>query len=454
YLIYTSGSMGQPKGVCVAHSGLVNLTEDKIRVCEIREGDCVLQFFSFSFDGSVPEFVMTLAGGATLLMAPSTTLLPGPELQNLINRNRVTHITLTPSALAALPPDEYSALKMVLVGGEAPSEELIETWSAGRRFINAYGPTETTVNASMVVCGNGEPLTPTVRPSANKQLYVLDETLQLTPVGAVGELHIGGVGLTRGYHRQPALTAERFIPNPFPSESDRNYNVPVLYKTGDLAAYLPDGRIRILGRVDQQTKIRGFRIELGEIERVLEEHPDIKVGLVRVNESARGDKRLIAYGLHTITSHQSVSDVREYLAEKLPKFMLPSAFLWIDELPLTENGKLDESSLPEPEETAAVERIAPQTETETALAPMFSAALEVDDIGTGENFFDLGGHSLLATKLVSQVMETFDVEITVIDLFDAPTVAKLAQRIDQKRQINALMNTEIDESEEREEISL
>ena len=453
YLIYTSGSVGKPKGVLVPHSGLVNLTEDKIRVCDIREDDCVLQFFSFSFDGSVPEFVMTLAAGAQLLLAPAPTMLPGPSLRDLIKRNGVTHITLTPSALTALPHDEYPSIRMVLVGGEAPSEELIDAWSPGRQFINAYGPTETTVNASMVVCGNGEPLTPTVKPSTNKQLYVLDESLQLTPIGVVGELHIGGVGLTRGYHSQASLTAERFIPNPFPPHSDRKHNVPLLYKTGDLAAYLPDGRIRILGRVDQQTKIRGYRIELPEIERVLEEHADVKAGLVRVRESASSDKRLVAYGVPSSASPASPTDIREHLAEKLPKFMLPTAFLWIDELPLTENGKLDEAALPSPEEPSPATRTAPHTATEITLAPMFSEALEVKEIGTGDNFFDLGGHSLLATRLVSQVMEAFAVEITVIDLFDAPTIAKLAQRIDHKLQINALINTDIDDGE-REEIAL
>jgi len=456
YLIYTSGSAGQPKGALIPHRGLVNLTEDKIRVCDVRPGDCVLQFFSFSFDGSVPELVMTLAAGAKLLLAPSSKLLPGPDLQELIHRQKVSHITLTPSALSALPKDNYPSLRVVLVGGEAPSTELIEAWSQGRTFINAYGPTETTVNASMVVCGNGKPLVPTIRPSANKQLYVLDEALQITPIGVVGELHIGGVGLARGYHKQARLTAERFVPNPFESvESPRKYPIPLLYRTGDLASYLPDSRIRILGRVDQQTKIRGYRIEIQEVERILEQHAAVKTGLVRAREAAGGVNRLIAYGVPS-TPDQKQTDpsvIRDFLSEKLPKFMLPSAFIWIDEVPMNENGKLDESALPAPENRTPGSATQPKTETEAKLCPIFAELLELPEIGTNDNFFDSGGHSLLATRLVSQILETFGVEITVIDLFDAPTVAGMALRIDQKRQIQALMNTEVEEGE-REEISL
>ncbi|MGD1932186.1 MAG: amino acid adenylation domain-containing protein, partial [Leptolyngbyaceae cyanobacterium] len=299
YLIYTSGSTGTPKGVLVSHGGLTNLTADKIRVCDVRSGDCVLQFFSFSFDACIPEIVMALATGARLLLAPHETLLPGPGLADLMRRHRVTHITITPSALVSVPYGEFPDLRMVLVGGEAPSPELINTWSQGRRFINAYGPTETTVNASMVPCGNGQPLQPTLRPSANKQLYVLDDQLQLLPIGAIGELHIGGVGLARGYRNRPALTAERFVPNPFleklegrrqkaeghrekgtgareqaeprtqnpepktqhpepiTNNQEQNQNLSIqssslLYKTGDLACHLPDGRIKLLGRIDDQ----------------------------------------------------------------------------------------------------------------------------------------------------------------------------------------------------------
>lgn len=455
YLIYTSGSTGRPKGVLVPHRGLVNLTEDKIRKCDVRPGDCVLQFFSFSFDGSVPEFVMTLAVGARLLMAPSTTLLPGAELRELMLRNRVSHITITPSALNALLHADYPDLRLVLTGGEAPPPELIQHWSKHRHYINAYGPTETTVNASMVFCGNGAPLQPTILPSANKQLYVLDEDLQILPVGAIGELHIGGVGITRGYLNQPGLTAERFIPNPFTS-TDELYPAPVLYKSGDLASYRPDGRIRILGRIDQQTKIRGFRIELSEIERVLEQHPQVKVGLVIVREygdDKRDDKRLLAYAVANTDAPDSSDDVRRFIADKLPQFMLPSGFSWLPELPLTNNGKLDFDALPEPV-TSQGKHIAPRNDMEVLLAGLFAEILPLESISIEDNFFDLGGHSLLATRLVARLMERTSVSITIMDLFHSPTIAGLAQRIEHKQHLDKLTEVIEDENEEREEITL
>ncbi|MEM9174225.1 MAG: amino acid adenylation domain-containing protein [Myxococcota bacterium] len=458
YVIYTSGSTGRPKGVTIAHRGLVNLTEDKIRKCDVRRGDCVLQFFSFSFDGSVPEFVMTLATGAHLLMAPADAMLPGPGLADLIRRNDVTHITLTPSALTALPSGDYPSLRLALVGGEAPSPELIREWSRGRNFINAYGPTETTVNASMVYCGNDHPVEPTILPSANKQLYVLDHDLQLAPVGVVGELHIGGVGLARGYHNQPALTAERFIPNPFATGRPGEGGVgapPLLYKSGDLAAYLPDGRIKLLGRVDHQTKLRGFRIELGEIERTLEEHPAVHTGVV-VIRTFGDDRRLIAYA---VPKDEPVdpAEIRQFLASKLPHFMLPTTCVWISELPRTSNDKLDTDALPLPD-FARTTRREPRTGTETLLAETFASVLALDAVGVDDDFFELGGHSLLVTRLVAQLGDRLSVELTVMDLFDAPSVSALAQRLEHKQVIGRLVAGSDDASSEddddREEMAL
>jgi len=474
YLIYTSGSTGKPKGVLVPHSGLVNLTEDKIRVCDVRPGDCILQFFSFSFDASIPEIIMALASGSKLLLAPATTLLPGPDLSSLIARHQVTHITLTPSALTSVPYRDFPSLRMVLVGGEAPAPTLIETWSQNRLFINAYGPTETTVNASMVPCGNGHPLEPTLLPSSNKQLYILDNNLQLLPVGVVGELHIGGVGIARGYLNRPELTAERFIPDPFlkvRSQKDERGNkehsslIPhpssllppssLLYKTGDLATYLPDGRIKILGRIDTQTKIRGFRIELGEVERILRAHPQIKTTLVTVREDSPGDKRLVAYGVPNIMGTEKVTptEIRQFVAETLPQYMVPSVFMWLPELPLTPNGKVDTESLPEPIAVSSQPRVAPRSETEESLAAIFSQVLSQEAVGIYDDFFELGGHSLLATQLVAQLLNVFEVEITVIDLFEATTVAALAQRIEQKQRL-AQMQQPVSNDEDREEIAL
>ncbi|MEO0405799.1 MAG: amino acid adenylation domain-containing protein [Cyanobacteria bacterium P01_A01_bin.135] len=455
YLIYTSGSTGTPKGVLIPHGGLVNLTEDKIRVCDVRPGDCVLQFFSFSFDASIPEIIMALATGARLLLAPAEALLPGPGLADLLRRHRVTHITITPSALVSVPYSDFPDLRMVLVGGEAPSAELIETWGQGRRFINAYGPTETTVNASMVPCGGEQPLQPTLRPSANKQLYVLDEQLQLLPVGAVGELHIGGVGLARGYRNRPDLTAERFIPNPFSANVRARGRAPQpppksprLYKSGDLACHLPDGRIRLLGRIDDQAKIRGFRVEPREIESRLNQHPDVKASVVTVREDLPGDKRLVAYVVSTATA----ADLRQFLAEALPHYLVPSAFVPLDALPLTPNGKVDLRSLPAPQLESA-RYIAPRDEMETALTEIFAQVLGVDRVGAQDDFFELGGHSLLATQLVAKILKGFDVEVTVIDLFEATTVAQLAQRIRQKQMV-AQIQTRPEDDSDREEFAL
>ncbi len=531
YLIYTSGSTGTPKGVLVSHGGLTNLTADKIRVCDVRSGDCVLQFFSFSFDACIPEIVMALATGARLLLAPHETLLPGPGLADLMRRHRVTHITITPSALVSVPYGEFPDLRMVLVGGEAPSPELINTWSQGRRFINAYGPTETTVNASMVPCGNGQPLQPTLRPSANKQLYVLDDQLQLLPIGAIGELHIGGVGLARGYRNRPALTAERFVPNPFleklegrrqkaeghrekgtgareqaeprtqnpepktqhpepiTNNQEQNQNLSIqssslLYKTGDLACHLPDGRIKLLGRIDDQAKIRGFRVEPAEIENQLNQHPDVKASVVIVREDLPGDKRLVAYvvkaeggrqkgignreqGTGNREQEESLTTdrlshpptpslpLRQFLSERLPHYLVPSTFVPLDALPLTPNGKVDVRSLPAPAlESPTTTYVAPRSDAETALADIFSQVLSVERVGIHDDFFELGGHSLLATQLVAQLLNRFAVEVTVIDLFEATTVAGLAQRLEQKQLLAQLQTRPVGDAADREEFAL
>jgi myxalamid-type nonribosomal peptide synthetase MxaA len=430
YVIYTSGSTGRPKGVLVEHGGLVNLTDDKIRVCDIRTGDCVLQFFSFSFDASIPELAMSLAAGAKLLLASPADLMPGPGLARLLKRHRVSHVTMTPSALLALPPGDFPDLRLVLVGGEAPSPELIARWSQGRTFINAYGPTETTVNASMVACGNGAPSDPTLWPAANKQLHVLDDDLEPLPAGVSGELYIGGTGLARGYHGRPDLTAERFLPDPFglPGSSG------VLYRTGDRAMRLADGRIRLLGRTDHQVKIRGYRIELGEIEQALLAHADIASTVVVVREDGPDDKRLVAYAVARPGERASPQAMRAYLRERLPRFLVPEAFVWLDALPLTVNGKIDTSAFPAPEHAGRHGGRPPSGPTETALADMFGELLGVPQVSAEDDFFELGGHSLMATRLVAMALERFGVELSVLDLFAGPTVAALAARIEARRQ--------------------
>ena len=474
YLIYTSGSTGTPKGVLIPHSGLTNLTEHKINICDVHPGDCVLQFFSLSFDASIPEIIMGLGCGAKLCLAKSESLLPGAGLLQLLRDNAVTHITITPSALSLLPTEDLPNLRMILVGGEAPSPELIVRWSKGRRFINAYGPTEVTVNASMVLCGNGHPLLPTIRPSANKQLYILDSYLQPVPIGVIGELYIGGVGVARGYLNRPDLTAERFVPNPFGQSTPpptpplakgrgdfdvsqrrgwgdaeiNSQHSKTLYKTGDLASYLPDGRIKLLGRIDHQVKIRGFRIEPQEVEAVLCQHPDVRAGVVFVREDQPGEKRLVAYIVPD--SAITPTELRRFMREKLPEYLVPTAFVLLDALPLTANGKVDTHSLPIPEQVHSTTKfIAPRTDIEVQLASIYAQILNLKQVSIHDDFFDLGGHSLLATQLIAQSLQVFQVELTVIDLFDAPTVAGLAERILQQ-QLSMPDATD----EEREEIEI
>lgn len=428
YLIYTSGSTGTPKGVLVTHEGLVNLTLDKIRTCRVQPDSRVLQFFSFSFDASIPEIVMALGSGAALHLATPEELLPGTALMQLLREQAITHITVPPSALAALPGEDLPALQMVLVGGEAPSVEMIQQWSKGRLFINAYGPTETTVNASMVECGNGGQMSPTIRPAANKQLYILDGDRQLVPVGVVGELYIGGVGLARGYLNRPEKTAEAFISNPFSNQPNSR-----LYKTGDLACYLRDGNIKLLGRVDHQVKIRGFRIEPGEVEALLTQHPGIRESVVIVREDCPGDKRLVAYIVPKSKNIPTTSDLRRFLEKKLPKYMVPAVFVILEVIPLNPNGKLDRQALPtpdtiRPELEAAY--VAPRTSTESVLTEIFARILQVEQVGVNDDFFELGGHSLLATQLIARLLKAFQIKLTVMDLFEVPTVAGLAERIE------------------------
>ncbi|MGH1392474.1 MAG: amino acid adenylation domain-containing protein [Trichormus sp.] len=478
YLIYTSGSTGTPKGVLIPHIGLTNLTQHKIQVCDVHPGDCVLQFFSLSFDASIPEIIMALGSGAKLCLAKPESLLPGETLLQLLRDNAVTHITITPSALSLLPSADLPHLRMVLVGGEAPSPELIAKWSTGRRFINAYGPTEVTVNGSMVLCGNGHPLLPTIRPSANKQLYILDNYLQPVPIGVIGELYIGGIGLARGYLNRPDLTAQRFITNPFHKQEqnlEKNYELRItlakrdevhyelsrLYKTGDLACYLPDGRIKLLGRVDNQVKIRGFRIEPQEVETVLCQHPGVRAGVVIVREDKPGEKRLVAYIVPNEDAEQQRSknlpnpqSLRTFMREKLPEYLVPSAFVVLTNLPLTPNGKVDTHALPAPEQVLSkAEFIAPRTDIEAQLADIYAQILKLEKVSVDDDFFELGGHSLIATQLISQALQVFQVELTVIDLFDAPTVAGLAERILQRQltaQVPAISDTTDDEREEFE----
>ena len=481
YVIYTSGSTGCPKGAMLRHRGLCNLTEAQVRAFDLRPDDRMLQFASLSFDASIFEIVMALRAGAAICLATRASLLPGPEMIRLLREQAITVVTLPPSVLALLPDAALPALRVVTVAGEACPADLVARWAPGRRFFNLYGPTETTVWATLAECVPAEQSPPIGRPIVNTQIYLLDAAQQPVPIGVAGELHIGGAGLARGYLNRPDLTAERFIPNPFWGMGDGGWGmedsipiparplryacppspIPRLYKTGDLARYLADGSIEYLGRIDHQVKIRGFRIEPGEIEARLAQHPAVREAIVVVREDAPGDRRLVAYVVPKIEDrglkiedsasdapdplssilYPRSSDLRAFLQTKLADYMIPAAFVLLDALPLTSNGKVDRRRLPAPDTARPeLERtfVAPRTEAEQTIAAIWRKVLHLDHVGVHDNFFDLGGHSLFILQVHNELRESFDKEIAMVEMFRHPTISSLADyfALDQGEQVS------------------
>jgi amino acid adenylation domain-containing protein len=430
YIIYTSGSTGKPKGVLVTHRGIPNLCEVQMRIFDVKPDSRVLQFASFSFDASVSEIFVTFLAGAILCVFPQDTLLPGLTLSRTLREQAITVVTLPPSALAIMNEEEFPDLKTIVSAGEPCSAEIVARWASGRRFLNAYGPSEATVCATInehVQIGNPPSIGVAI---ANTQIYIVDSYMQPLPVGVPGELYIGGVGLARGYLNRPGLTTSTFIPNPFSNKPGAR-----LYKTGDLARYLPDGNIEFLGRIDHQVKIRGFRIEPGEIETVLANHSTVREAVVVAREDATGNKRLIAY----IVPHQdqaaTASELCAFLKQQLPDYMIPATFMFLDALPLTPNGKVDRRALPD-SDIARPELdeifVAPRNPTEKVLADIWAEILQVERVGMNDNFFELGGHSLLAVRLIAQIQQQFEKKLPVAVLFQAPTIAQLARFISQQ----------------------
>ncbi|MBX7554902.1 amino acid adenylation domain-containing protein [Streptomyces sp. tea 10] len=424
YVIYTSGSTGRPKGVVVAHHGLASLVATQAAAVQPGPGSRVLQFASVSFDAGFWDISMGLLSGAALVLAPSDELLPGDPLAALVRRHRITHATLPPVALASLPAEEDILAGATLVStGDACTPELVARWAPGRRLLNGYGPTETTVGATMSgpLSVGGTP--PIGHPFVNAGVYLLDRWLRPVPEGSVGEMYLSGPGLARGYHDRPALTAQRFVADPFGPPGAR------LYRSGDLGRRRPDGQLEFVGRADNQVKVRGFRIELGEIESVLGGHESVGHAVVVVREDEPGDKRIVGYVRAAGERRPEPEVLREHIGAVLPEFMVPSAIAVLDEFPLTPNGKVDRKALPAPETAASSGGRAPATPEEEALCALFADVLGLDAVGVEDSFFSLGGHSLLATRLVSRVRSDFGVELAIRALFEAPTPAELAQRI-------------------------
>ncbi len=430
YVIYTSGSTGQPKGVMVQHRGVSNLAYAQREAFEVSANSRVLQFASISFDAAVSEIFKTLLTGATLCQAPSESLLPLDPLSNLLRAQAITTVTLPPSIWAILPPEDLPALHTAISAGEACSSQIAASWGGDRRrFLNAYGPTEVTVCATISDSLDGNSRPPIGRPIANTEVHVLNADLRPVPIGVVGELYVGGVGLARGYLSRAALTAERFVPNSFSDQPGSR-----LYRTGDLVRYRHDGNLEYLGRMDQQVKVRGFRIELGEIETALLEHPAVRDAVVLARADTPDDLRLVAY---LITEPGTAADVRQWrtwLSQKLPEYMLPAAFVFLREFPLTPNGKVDRRALPAPD-TGRPEQaqayVAPRDQLEQLLIDLWQTTLGSDRIGVKDNFFEIGGNSIKGAILINRLQELLGEYVYVVAIFDAPTVAQLGDYLRQ-----------------------
>ena len=442
YLVYTSGSTGRPKGILIQHNSLVNAAYAFINKHRMTERDRLLQFASLSFDVAAEEFFASWFSGSCIVMRPEA-VMSYPDFASLLQHQGITIVNLPASfwmewmmAIADNQLEIPDTLRRVIVGNEKTLEETLAKWQRlmGQKveWCNAYGPSETTITAS-----NYEPastssareeksIVPIGRPVINVEMYVLDPAQQLVPTGIAGELYIGGAGLARGYHNQPAQTAERFIPHPYSQEPGRR-----LYRTGDLARYRADGNIEFLGRIDEQVKIRGFRIEVGEVEAVLAQHTGVRESVVVAREDESGSTRLIAYVVASNGDLQT-AELRHYMQQRLAEYMVPSSFVVLEALPRTPNGKIDRRALPEADGARADAQavyIAPRSGMERTIASIWQELLKVEKVGVNDNFFGLGGHSLLLVNAHSKVTEVLKVKVSMVDMFKYPTVSALAEHL-------------------------
>jgi amino acid adenylation domain-containing protein len=485
YVIYTSGSTGKPKGVMIEHRALVNYTEAARAEFKLKLNERVLQFASISFDASAEEIYPCLTSGATLVLRTDSMLNSAQRFLEMCRAWRLTLLDL-PTAYwheltTALEVEQLSlpaSIRLVIIGGEKALPEQLNRWQRcvgrGVRLLNTYGPTETTVVATAwelaepVEVERGWTAAPIGRPIRNVQTYILDPYLQPVPLGLPGELYIGGAGLARGYLNQPELTAQKFIHSPFKNNDElgmmnpqgkcdesKPFHSSLLYKSGDLVRYQLDGTIEFLGRTDHQVKIRGFRIELGEIEAALGQHPAVSDNVVVVREDEPGDKRLVAYFRPKQADVPTNSELRNYLKNKLPDYMLPSLFVALESLPLTPNGKVDRRALPKPEMSRAeLDRnfVAPRTSVERQIAEIWGQLLKLERVGIYDNFFELGGHSLLATQVISRLCDTFKITLPLRSLFETSNLAVLAEGIEALRWSANIRQLELDTTVDEREL--
>jgi aspartate racemase len=437
YVIYTSGSTGQPRGVMLEHRGLVNHHMEAIRLYDLEPADRTLQFSSLSFDIAIEEIFPTWIAGGTVLLRTQEMPLAGSDFLQWIRRRRITLLDL-PTAYwhelvrtlmetgEKLPP----SLRLLIVGGEKASASAFASWVKGSggsvRWVNTYGPTEASIIVTSHEPDPAQPIPgnlPIGRAIANTRLYILDEQGNPVPIGAPGELYISGPGVARGYLGRPELTAEKFSVDCFASEQGSR-----MYKTGDLVRCLEDGNIEFLGRADFQVKIRGFRVELGEIETVLEKHPGVAAAVVVAHELNGGDgeKQLAGYVIATDTK-PSGQQLSQYLKDRLPEYMVPADFVFLETMPLTPNGKVDRGALPRPQSSSkrGGDFVAPRNEFESIMTRRWEQVLGKRPIGVRDNFFEIGGHSLAAARLMGMVGKEFGKKLLLTDLLQAPTIEEL-----------------------------
>ena len=430
YVIYTSGSTGKPKGVQVPHRAVVNLMASMAHELSMGPDDVFPALASYAFDMCIPELYLALVTGGRVVVARREMASNGEELAALLRETGATVVHATPTTWSLLLEAGFTGkgLKRAVGAEPLPRELCTRLLEADNSLYNFYGPTETTVWSAFHHFRSADAPVVLGRPLANTQIYILDKELQPVPVGVLGEIHIGGDGVARGYLNLPELTAEKFIADPFAPEPTAR-----MYKTGDLGRFLPDGRIEFMGRIDNQVKIRGFRIELGEIETVLARHPAVQDCVVIAREDVSGDKRLVGYVVLALGQKVNAAELRNWAKDRLPEYMVPVAWVEMASLPLSPNGKVDRTSLPAPDyerPELAGEYQGARTPTEEVMAGIWAEVLRLDHVGVKDDFFALGGHSLLATQVVSRIRHAFRVELPLRALFASPTVAELAERVE------------------------